>query len=294
MESFIRVAIPLVTFFLTALVGLDISPAAVGTLVHRSRALLVGVVSALALVPLLAWGTVHVFSLPRGLVASFLLTAACPAGTMAGVHSYLARANTAVAVTLVGCSCLLAGVSLPVFLWLFSQGDAPSFSLPWMSLIRQVGLLLVLPVALGVLIRRAAPARVDRLRRPLRVLGASALLVLVAIVIASDPRSFAVGLSAWGPVALFTVATLVSGDAIARLCGLDAGERIAVVLHLPIRNLGIATAIAVGVLQRTDYAAFAAAFFFVQTTLMLLAVGVYSFHRARGVLPDVGAVRHDG
>jgi len=294
MESFIRVAIPVVTFFLTVLVGLDMSRAAVGTLIHRSRDLMVGVASALALVPLLAWGTVHVFALPRGLAASFLLTAACPTGTMAGVHTYLARGNTAFAVTLVACSCILASVSLPAFLWIFSQGEALSFSPPWLALLRQVALLLVLPVGLGMLIRRAAPGRVDGSRRPLRILGVSAILVLVAIVIASDPRSFAAGLGAWGPVSLFTLATLVSGDAVARLSGLDAGDRIGLVLHLPVRNLGIATAIALGVLHRTDYAAFAAAFFVVQTTILLLAVRFYPFRRPPRVQPEVGDSPHGG
>lgn len=282
MQSFLRVAIPLVAFFLTGLVGLDMAPRAMVALFHRSRALVVGLVTALVVVPLLAWATVRLFALPDGLAASFLLTAACPAGTMAGVHTYLARANTALSMTLVGCSCILAVVTLPAFLWIFSGGALPAFSMPWRSILGQLAVLIVLPVTLGMLVRRAAPARVLASQRTLRIMGTSALGLLVATVIASDPRSFAAGLGASGPVALFTLAALVVGDAVARLSGLDVDDRIAAVVHLPVRHLGIAAAIAIGVLGRPEYAAFAAAFFVVQTTLLLLAVAFYPFRRLFG------------
>jgi BASS family bile acid:Na+ symporter len=294
MESFLKIAIPGVSFFLTTLVGLDLSTDGLSDLLRRSRALWVGVITPLVVVPLLAWGTVHLFRLPAGLAASFLLTAACPAGTMAGVHAYLARANTALALALVGCSSLLSSLTLPGFLWLFSQGATPAFLFPWKALVLHVTLLLVLPVAIGMTVRRAIPAQVEAYRKPLRGIGATLLLALVAVIVISDPRAFGAGLAVSGPVTLFTLAALLAGDAIGRLGGLAPQDRIAMVLHLPVRNLGIASAIAIGVLQRLEYAAFAAAFFVLQTTLLLLAVAFYPFGRSHGSSNAVGEAPRAG
>jgi ACR3 family arsenite efflux pump ArsB len=67
-------------------------------------------------------------------------------------------------------------------------------------------------------------------------------------------------------------------------------DRFTLAAEFGTRNVGVATAIAVTVLGRVEFARFAAAFFVTEVPLMLAAVGLFRRHQARaesgGSLPS--------
>src|SRR5262249_37235500 len=68
----------------------------------------------LVLLPPLAVGLVWLFAAPPDIAAGVLLVAACPIGGVSNGYSSLARASTALSVTLTGLSCLCASFTIPV------------------------------------------------------------------------------------------------------------------------------------------------------------------------------------
>ena len=72
--------------------------------------------------------------------------------------------------------------------------------------------------------------------------------------------------------------------------GAAAADRFALALALVVRNLGVATAVAVTVLNRTEFAVFAAAYFVAQVPLVVAAAAWFRFRTA----PAPGAVVEGG
>ena len=74
---------------------------------------LTGLIGPLLLLPPIAVCLAWAFQPAPDVTAGLLLVAACPIGGISNTYSYLARASTALSVTLTGLSCLFAGVTLP-------------------------------------------------------------------------------------------------------------------------------------------------------------------------------------
>jgi hypothetical protein len=76
------------------------------------------------------------------------------------------------------------------------------------------------------------------------------------------------------------LASVLAGWATASLITTDRRDRFAIASEFGARNVAVATAIAVTILGRLEFARFAAAYAFVELPLMLTAV--FLFRRAQG------------
>src|SRR6185436_14632120 len=113
--------------------------------------------------------------------AVLLLLAACPTGGMANFHAYLARANTALSVTLTTFSCIAASGTLPALLWIYSRfsSTVAAFALPPVVLVTNVVGLLIVPALIGLGLRRRWPDAVARREKMLQRIGGVSLLILL-------------------------------------------------------------------------------------------------------------------
>ena len=93
----------------------------------------VGLITPLVVLPALALALVWWFEPDAPAAAGMLLVAACPIGGISNTCSYLARASTALSVTLAGLSGILAVAAIPLLTRLFGRvlhqplrADAPA------------------------------------------------------------------------------------------------------------------------------------------------------------------------
>ena len=81
---------------------------------------------------------------------------------------------------------------------------------------------------------------------------------------------------------MFIVVALAVGLVLARLLRLSKDDSVTIGIGFAVRNVALALAIAVTLLNRIDYAVFAAVYFITEVPLLLGAVGVYRKLRAPG------------
>jgi ACR3 family arsenite efflux pump ArsB len=79
-----------------------------------------------------------------------------------------------------------------------------------------------------------------------------------------------ISLAVW----LLTAIMLLAGWAAGRACALGVRDRLALALVLVVRNVAIATAVAVTVLGRVEFAVFATAYFLNQILLIVAALSL--------------------
>ncbi len=273
------VAIAAVVWGLMLVVGLELTGDDFRRVVTQPRAVVAGTLGSLLLLPLLAAILLESGEWPPPVIAGLILLAAGPSGALANVYAYLAGANAALAVTLTACSCLIAVVTLPVLTqWGFARwlGSDSTVAVPVLLMIGQLLLLLLLPVAVGMAVRHRWPAWSARRCRAAQRLALLGLLALLGFVVYDQADLLSV---AWrvqvGAALLFTLLAMAAGWVVGGLVGLESRDRFTLLCEFAVRNLAIATLVAVTLLGRTDFVAFAAVLILVQTPLLLLAVALY-------------------
>ena len=142
---------------------------------------------------------------------------------------------------------------------------SPSFPLVG-RLILLVAVPLVLGMGFGVL--QAGPA--SKVSRSLRMLCVGGVLVLCMFVIANRHAQLRADWKAiWlSSLSLMAVAMAVVW-AIGQVMGLKRSDSITFAILFPVRNIALATAIAVSLMGRLEYAAFATAYFLSEASLLL-------------------------
>src|SRR5919106_2437045 len=178
----VETGVPIVAFLLMVAVGLDVTREDIRRVAGRGWMVAGLTIAQVVFIPIAAWLLVPTIVDER--ISGFvLLVAACPGGGMSNVYVYLARANTALSVTLTAISSMAAVVTMPVVFAAYAAaaGDEHEFALPLPTLIAQLLVMTVIPVALGAWIRDRHPEVERRHGGRLRAAAAAGVAVIVVI-----------------------------------------------------------------------------------------------------------------
>ena len=288
MQTLIAVVIPLLNFLLLTAVGMA-RPAAYFARVRRQRALLLaGLLVPPLVLPLIALALVAPFDLSPAIATGVLLIAACPIGGISNAYSYMARASTALSVTLTALSCLFASLTIPAVshgleLLLGRQLD---FVAPLPLLFVQLTLMLGLPVALGMWVRVRSPQWAERLRPAMQRLSFIGVGLLFTLIIVDDVGAFVGELVITVPLtAVFVVLSLAVGWGTAAAITGEPRDRFTLAAEFGTRNIGVALTIAVAILGRVEFARVATAYAFVEIPILLALAA--AFRRRRPIPSSV-------
>lgn len=281
------IAVPAVVWLLMLVVGLGLTLADFRRVLVYPKTVAVATLGQLLLLPLVAAFLILALDPQPHILAGMVLLAACPGGAISNFYTYIARANVALSVTLTAVSSLIALVTLPL---LTSAGFAlfldrrEVVEVPAGPMALKLAVMLVLPIAAGMALRRWQAPAVERHSRGLRRLSALALLLLIGAILSDQHENIAEDI---GPTilagVLFSVLDMAAGWSVGRLAKLNAEDRFTLLVEFAARNLAIAAVVGIMVLGRAEFVLFATLFFIVQVPILLLAVGAYSrYAKKRG------------
>ena len=273
MSAAIDIALPLLVVLAMTIVGLELTPADLGRVLRVPAQVVVSLLGQIVVLPLLAAALIVLLRPESAIAGGLVLAAAAPQAMSSNYFSLLARANIALSVTLTAISSVLALVATPLIAKLgFSLllNDQIGIVLPVSEVMLQVATGLLLPVGAGMLVRHFAPGFVQRNHVRMQRLSLAALGALLAIILADQGATIQRNLGSIIVAAvLFTVGAAALGWGMARMFGWMRADAVTLLVAFPSRSLSIATLIAINVLGRTDFLAFAAPFFLVQALLLL-------------------------
>lgn len=276
MEPIVDAAIPIVTFLMMVAVGHGLTTSELRRSATDLRAVITATAGQLIILPLITTVIVLVFDPAPAIIAGLILVAACPGGTISNFYACLAHANSALSLTLTAVSCLLSFITLPFlvatgfFFWL---NDQPEIAVPIKVLVVQLILLVALPTVLGMLLRRWRPAATEKRDLVLRRVSLTALVALVTWVVYSQWTSVVAALGELSVVAVvFTFLAMAAGYGLAWVTGRPPADRLTYLIEFSCRNLALALVVAVTVLGRPEFAAFAAVLLLIQAIVILSIV----------------------
>ena len=221
---------------------------------RHPRAVAVALGCQLILLPAICFGIVVLLDLPPLLGIGMMLLAASPGGTSANLFSHLFRGDVALNITLTAINSVIALFTLPLVTGLaieyYDRGD--DVSLP-LSEVASVFAIVLVPVAIGMLVRAKSPAFAGRMDRPVRIGSAVILAVLVLGILVDQRENVSGYLADIGLAAgLFCAISLVVGYVVPKAAGVKEEQAIASSMEIGVHNATLAIFVAVEVLDETE------------------------------------------
>jgi len=218
-----RVAVAALVVVLMLSIGLRTDPADFRAALRRPRALGFGLVANLLWVPLGVWALTAALGVPAWMRAGFVLCAACPGGPSGPLFASRARGDLALATTatlsLSGLGVLTAPPTLSLLLGVSVALPLRAMVAPMMA---TLALLQLLPLGLGMVVRRARPGFAARWAGPAETTANTLLLLVIVALLATRWRVLGevgvrgLAVAAVAVLASLAVGALVPGDGPAR------------------------------------------------------------------------------
>ena len=284
----VEIGLPLALFIIMVGIGLTLTREDFRREARHPRAMVVGSIVQIVVMPLLAFAIALLLDLPPALAVGLVVLAACPGGTTSNLVTLLSRANVALSIVMTVVASVITIVTLPVaanlMLALQPIDVDEAIRVP---LDRSIGLLVVIiliPISLGMLVRARKPEIAARAERAVSAFGAVVLAALI-LGIAYDLREDLLDLlAAAGPA---TLLLNVLGIALGLLLGvrlLSARDGRTCAVELGIKNGTLGILIGVTVIGGTVGAEVAVPSAVYSLVMYVTAPALILFSRNRALL----------
>ena len=180
----IDVLISLSLFLIMFTIGLSIDIPDLVKIFKRPKKVVIGLISQLAFLPLVAFIIIQFFDLPISIKLGILILAICPGGTTSNFISYLVRVNTPLSVALTSIGSLLTLITIPFLANLFLNyyfGKSQGLSLPIITTILNLLILILIPVSIGMFLRNKKESFSLKLEKKMKYISI-ALLAFVFLI----------------------------------------------------------------------------------------------------------------
>ena len=227
--------------------GLSLTVADFKRVGKHPKAVLIALACQLLVLPLVAFGLVHLFALPPVLAVGMMLLAASPGGTTANLYSHLFRGDVALNISLTAINSVIAVVTLPLIVNLaigyFMPGEG-QLGIQFVKAI-EVFAIVLLPVVLGMLVRRWQPGFADRMDKPVRIASIIILVVVIVGAVVANLQALLDNAAALaGITVLFCVISLTIGFFVPRMLRVTRPQSVASSFEIGIHNATLAIVMA--------------------------------------------------
>ena len=222
------------------------------------KAILVGLVNQLILLPLIGFGIAVLFPLAPEIAIGLMILAACPGGPTSNLIAHLAKGDTALSVTLTALSSFITILTIPFivnFALVHFLDQGQMIRLDVADAIKNIFVIIIIPIVIGMLIRRYATAFALRMEKPVRIASGIVLALVIIGIVIKEKENFVSYFQQAGIVALtLNLATMLVGYFSARLFRITDRRAISISIESGIQNGTLAITVAVVLLGSSSFA----------------------------------------
>lgn len=242
------VLLPLALFIIMFGMGLTLTLQDFRRIWLAPKAVAIGLLAQLLLLPALGFAIAKLLPLSPELAVGVIILAACPGGPTSNLFTFLAGGDVALSITLTAISSLITVFSIP---WVVNLGlqvfldQTSTFALPFGPTVVQIAMIAIIPVALGMLLRRSAPQVAQRTDRSLRWISTAFLAAVIVGFFAQERQNIvAFFQSVGGVVVLLNLLAMALGVGLATVTRLGYARATTIGIEVGIQNGTLAIAIA--------------------------------------------------
>lgn len=257
MSALTDIGLPVALGIIMFGLGLSLTLGDFARVLKQPKAVIVALACQLLLLPAICFGLVLAFQLPPVLAVGMMMLAASPGGTTANLYSHLFRGDIALNISLTAVNSVIAVITLPLItnfaIWYFDPFD-DQLGLQWAKA-AEVFAIVLLPVALGMLVRRLWPGFANSMDKPVRIASVIILVVVIGGAVASNWALLVENFARLSLITVvFCVISLTIGYLVPRWLKVGKRQAIASSFEIGIHNATLAIVIARTVLGSTELA----------------------------------------
>jgi BASS family bile acid:Na+ symporter len=220
-------------------------------------AVLVGLLNQLILLPLIAFVLLKIVPSQPEIAVGIMILSACPGGPTSNLLSLLAKADTALSVSLTALNSILTIFTIP-FIVNFGlsefAGESQDIQLDVLGTIKTMFLVVIVPMSIGMSIRKWKPDFAEKMGKPVRIASAVLLALIIIGIVIKEREHMLDYFSRAGVLAfLLNALTMSVGYFSARFFKLSLPQAKTISLESGIQNGTMALAIAGGILENSAY-----------------------------------------
>jgi BASS family bile acid:Na+ symporter len=227
-------------------VALKLTPRDFYLVFTHPKSVLVGFLSQFIALPLITFLIILILKPLPSMALGMILVAACPGGNISNFMTSLSGGNTALSVSMTAIASLLAVFMTPLNIAFWGGLYEPtaillkSVSISFWEMGKIVGMILVVPMILGMLVRKYRPKIADTLH-PITHYGS--MLIFAAIVILAFQANFQYFLDYIHLVVLIVLlhnaSAILTGLGLAKLFKLPEADQRTLAIETGIQNSGL-------------------------------------------------------
>lgn len=221
-------------------------------------AMFVGLTNQLIVLPLIGLGIAMVFNLQPEIAVGIMILAACPGGPTSNLISFLAKGDLALSVTLTAVSSLITILTIPFlvsFALEYFMANQQTVDLNILQTIGQIFVIVVIPVVLGMFVRRVNNTFASKMERPVKIASSAVLALIIVGLILKERANFVTYFQQAGVATLsLNILTMAIGYYSARVFKLPKNQAISISIESGIQNGTLAISIAILLLGNASFA----------------------------------------
>jgi BASS family bile acid:Na+ symporter len=235
--------------------GLSLTPADFKRIIQYPKAMIIGLVTQMVILPLVCLLIAQYFELSPVLAVGLMLLAAAPGGPSANLYSHMAGGDVALNVSLTALNSILS---------IFSIAWIVNFSLAYFmkaeayvplqfQKVLEVCAMIITPICIGMWVRHCYPDFALRMDRPVKLVSGLFLALLIILAGLKEIDHLMEDIQTVGAAALsFNLACLVVGYFLPRLFQLPPKQAVAISMEVGIHNGSLAIYIALSILNQGE------------------------------------------
>ena len=288
MSALTTIGLPVALGIIMFGLGLSLTPGDFARVLKQPKAVIVALLCQLILLPAICFGLVLAFQLPPVLAVGMMMLAASPGGTTANLYSHLFRGDVALNISLTAVNSVISVMTLPIITNLaiayFDPFDS-QLGMQWSKVLEVFAIVLV-PVAIGMVVRHFWPGFAKAMDKPVRIASIVILVVVIAGAVASNWALLVENFARLSLITiLFCVISLTVGYLVPRLLRVGKRQAIAASFEIGIHNATLAIVIAQTVLNSVELSLPAAVY---GVLMFFIAFGFGFLIRERGAAETSG------
>ncbi|MGB1434040.1 MAG: bile acid:sodium symporter family protein, partial [Flavobacteriaceae bacterium] len=181
----------------------------------------------------------------------------CPGGPTSNLITQVSRGNIGLSVTLTSLSSLITVFTIPIllskFIAYFSGDTDVVIQIPILETMLQILVITVIPVSIGMMIRKRREAFVLRMEKPMRTASTVLFVIIFLIIIIANKDNLIQAMKEVGlPTLLLNLSTMGLGYLSAKLFGITGKSQISITIESGIQNGTLAFVIATTMLNNLE------------------------------------------
>tara|TARA_B100001121_G_scaffold133145_1_gene116641 strand:+ start:1225 stop:2091 length:867 start_codon:yes stop_codon:yes gene_type:complete len=228
-----------------------------GRLLIYPKEVIIGLFNQLIFLPLIGFLIILLFDLNSSMAIGIMILSLCPGGPTSNLITQVARGNIGLSVTLTALASLITVFTIPIILseaiTYFSGETDVVIELPVLQTMLQILIITVIPVSIGMVIRKKNEDFALRMERPMRVASTVLFIIIFLLVMIANKDLIIQAMKEVGlATLLLNLSTMTLGYITAKIFGIEGKSQISITVESGIQNGTLAFVIATTILNNVE------------------------------------------